>query len=363
MNRFIRLLLADTKRLFFGKKIYIIFALCIIFSIAIYISSFNSDNDDNQINKSSYNIQKYENMAQLADFIEAARQEYQKESDKLHEDIELANLTQNEIKYKQNVIGSLKRTLMTAEYLFNNNIAYENYQDYGFISNIGMSQRSGILIFNIIIYCVTLGLVILSIIRAATYIPNEICSGRYKITFTVPLKRSKYVLYRFLFIFLQSAIFLTAYAIMTALISAILYGAKDVLIFGTKDYVFGLGYIFASMFLLLFYLFHLFVLCVLALSLSLLINNRIVPLLLTLFIYLGDKLIFQIISLLIFVFNGFNSYDFNILPWLFGSNIQPLNAFTGIANNSIFIYIGISLIYLLPISAATLFKFTRQDIK
>lgn len=355
MKKFIRLLKGDTKRIFIGKMPYIFITLLFLFAMAIIVISLipNEDSELYQKGKSSYGVREYTTFEELNTTIIGEKENYLQSVALLDLDIEQENVTANDIKYRQYQIDTLNRTIITMQYLYDNQISFERYQDYYSVDNMTMNQKdSETNLYSVLVLFATIAIGFITVIRASVYLPSEIKDGKSKIMFTLPLKRVKYLIYRFLFIFLQSVALLIAYAIFFAIVLLIIYGGDDVLLFATANTVFGLSYIPTVFFILIFSLLQLFAYTLFAYCISLLFLKRVLPLIISVFILFGNSIVEPLINL---IFGDISKY-------FISNNLTPLKAFTYISHISFFGILLILALYLVPLSLISLYKIKKQDI-
>lgn len=355
MKTFWKIFIADSKRVLLGKFPYIFVFVILLITIAFLccIEFVNREADlSNQ--KSFYGIKQYKTLQQLNDDLAVKRESFLQLKEQFETDIKQENLTLTEIKKFEEQVNSLNRTIMTMQYLSDNNISFSRYQDYYNLQTFGPSDRrseSKNVISLIMVITVLIG--IMTVIKAARIIPGEIKESKSKIMLTLPLGRIQYAVYRLLITFFQSAILMIAYSIILAFFCFLFYGGDDVLIFASANTVFGLSYIPSVLYILLFSLIQIFAVTVIAYSISLLFQSRLWAMLISLFVCYGSEIINFIINL----------FFKDMTKYVFSNNLTPLKAYTELNADTVSFSLFVLLSYIVIISIIAFIKFAKQDIK
>lgn len=351
-NRFFKLLVNDTKKTLKNKFTYIFIGLILIVHIGCLIIPYIVPDYENNY-KSSYGINEYNTIEELSDRILQLEETYKSTEEQLALDIKNEDLTISETKNAKINLKTASRQILTYKYLYEHKIEYSRYQDYGFLQTLMVSKYSGLNSTMGVMFFISYIIGFITLLRAAIVIPSEIKDGQYKLLFTLPVNRYKYLIYKCLFIILQSAALMIISSIVAAVFYGVLHGFNDVLVFATADYAFGLSYFLAVLFILLFFIITISIYAITAFCISILINNRIFSLILSLLIIYITDIPSSLIEL---ISKGSSKYLLTV-------NFNPLNAFIGVENNSVFMSLLIVVLYLAPLIAVSLIKFKKQDIR
>lgn len=337
-------------RKIFKTPFFIIMTALFLFSIlfgAIYVEfSSSSFQEKTQI---KYGVEQYVSFEELEQRIAKEKENLEIEEKMLQESISINDYS-DIIEEKQIRIDNMKTNIYAMQVLLEKRINYDNVQAY---RNFSINNGASILLsFNgigaIIIFFI-------SAIKISLIIPSEIKEGQAKFTFILPMGRIKYALYKLFANITSSFSLLILCSFFATIICSIFFPIKNVFIIFASPYKAICLSFLSSMFLqLVFSLITLTAFCSFAFAISLLFQNQIISLLITLiFVFWGS---------IINMFSNILGNKLEFLKYLLAYNLHIDKIFYNQNANPIWLSGLILAMYLGIFVPLALVKFKKQDI-
>lgn len=346
---FLRYFKNETARMLKSYKFYVIIAIFIVFVLTT--AFYFTFSDENASTKTVYGISEYSSMEELNQKLNKSKQLLSKEKTSLENAISNDILSNQQIQSRQSKIDDLTRTVTAMEFLYDNNMDFSYVTQY----NSFDKNNANCFLSNILIV-LTLLLGFIKIISISASMVTEIKEGMAKLTLTLPITRVKYALSKFFTYYLQTLILLLACTFFALIISTLFFPADGAILFATQSYAFALTIIPAMFLQLCFSAITLFGFCAIVFSISLLINNKIAALLVSLLLCFCGTFISFLKSSSIPIPLLFDKY-------FISCNLNIEKCFIESSANNILLCLGVLFFYILLLLSIALIKFKRQDIK
>ncbi len=346
---FIKLFANENKRVLKSPVFYICAGAILVITLLFSINTSNNNKvqpSENMI----YGIEKYSSFEELSIRLDENKALLDKEVKTFEEGLSINLFTKEQIQLRKANIEYLQQIVIVEEYLFENNIEFNHATSYK--SHFTESANS---VLNEYLILVGIFLAIIAVFRISIAIPNEIKDGQSKLMLTLPVSRSKYVVYKGLIYFLQSIMFLLAYTLIALIITVVFFNPNGLLIFATNKTVFALSILSAALLQYFFSSILILGVSIVTLGISLLILNKIGSLFLSLIICFGGKP-FELIESMF-------SNTSKISSFFVSSNFNIARKFEKLTANAWWVSLLILFAYCIVLIFVALFKFNRQDIK
>lgn len=338
----------ESLRIIKSFGFYIIIGILTVFTLIMFIVSVTDKNDDSN-EYAIYGILEYKTFEQLENNLTNAKNSLQKQIDSLEYEDSINALTNEQKDFRKRQIEDSTLQVNVMNYLYENKIPFSKAAQYN-----SYKGKSGISVLNhcFIIASVFIGIV--TIIRLSVAMPNELKEGQAKLTLTLPISRTRYVLYRLLSITGQSVILFLAYALFALAITYLFYPTAGTLVFANKSRAFGTGAAMSMLIQSVFAIISIIGYGVFAFTVSLLTLNKIATLLISIPVCFAGKVV-EIVESMFSRNNLFSRF-------FISSNFSVQQSYLSLQANSILLSIVVLFSYLLIMVIIALFKFKRQDI-
>lgn len=348
MNKFLRF---ELKRALNSKLLLAILLGLTVFVLGFSINSAIKADTPTGGTKTIYGISEYETQDELLQAIHTMQEALDDEQTRLNQGLQNNSLNENQTDSMRQNIEYMQTYLQASNELYSNKIPFSQAESY-----MKFNEKNGASGVIQMIGVVSLVLGLCCALKIAVSIPSEIKDGQAKTTFLFPVGKVRYSLMRLLSDTLK---FLIVFAILLCLIIACGYiffeHSGYYVVVANENFSALLTLPTAALFTAGFGIFYLICCSLIAYAVSLLIKSVIASAVLTIFLCLSGHLISLFDSML----SGMSTFSKYILFCTMNAD----KVFYEYGANPVWISVLIVLAYLIPITAISLFKFQRDDVK
>ncbi|MCD8372228.1 MAG: hypothetical protein LUD27_02875 [Clostridia bacterium] len=225
----------DLKKIF---KTGLMPAIIVILAAMVVILCVNfAQTFDFGFHYRGYGISSYDDSEELYSLIE----ETEDNIESLEYSLETQNLTKKEEATLESRIDRLKMQLSVYNYLYENDVAYADYNDYSGIR--AEKKDSAFAAFTWLMQICSFALPLAAGFVASVLMPTDFHSGTYKYLYASSTPRKKFIWTRYL-VFLACAAGLSLTLSVACSLLGLMYGsASGVIVYATSSSAFGLNYL------------------------------------------------------------------------------------------------------------------------
>lgn len=347
MAKFIKF---ELKRAVTSKWFLILFVGLAVMALAISVYCVMNRDDSSAGKQVLYGVAYYETFEELSQQIETTKEALKAEENELTEGIANGSLNDLQIAAAERNIQYLETNISVMTVLLENSISFDHATAY---HNFNVKNGASVAITILFISWIIVGL--FAALKISCNIPSELKEGQAKLSFVLPIGKTRYSLARYAADTLKFILLYIVLAIIVLICSVIFFepsGYYTVAAVGSAALLLSPP---AAVFLSLgFGLFYIIACSAIGYIVSLLIHNNVASLLVTAFVCLSGYLI-EAVDRGIYGTITFSKY---LLPCTL--NIDKV--FYAAEANSVWVAILITLAYLIPFFIVSLIKFKHTDL-